>query len=199
MNKKSIIALVSVIALFLTGCSYFSQTPSSQNPTSTSAQTGLTEADARNIAEETCIKGGESLSPGYYNENSKTWWFDANLNTTKEGCNPACVVSEDTKTAEINWRCTGLIVPEESASEALKQLFAEKYPKYSETVTVSMDKETQDHARGSVSFETGKPGGLFLAAKIDAKWQIVFDGNGQISCDLSKYGFPADMLSDCAK
>jgi hypothetical protein len=44
-----------------------------------------------------------------YNINTKTWWFDLNLE--KEGCNPACVVNEETKTAEINWRCTGLIVP----------------------------------------------------------------------------------------
>jgi hypothetical protein len=69
------------------------------------------EAEARTIAEKSCIKGGEALGEGSYNENSETWWFDANLNTTKEGCNPACVVSAQTKTAEINWRCTGLIVP----------------------------------------------------------------------------------------
>ncbi|MCX6744576.1 MAG: hypothetical protein NTX82_03565 [Candidatus Parcubacteria bacterium] len=74
---------------------------------------GLSESDARLIAERTCIKGGEALSSGTYNEITKTWWFDANLNATKEGCNPACVVNEATKTAEINWRCTGLIVPKE--------------------------------------------------------------------------------------
>lgn len=68
----------------------------------------LSEAEARVIAEKSCIKGGEVLSAGIYNENSKTWWYDANLNATREGCNPACVVSEETKTAEINWRCTGL-------------------------------------------------------------------------------------------
>jgi len=68
----------------------------------------ITENEARVIAEKTCIKGGETLSIGYYNENSKTWWYDANLNSTQKGCNPACVVSEETKTAEINWRCTGL-------------------------------------------------------------------------------------------
>jgi len=67
------------------------------------------ETEAKVIAENSCIKGSETLSSGIYNENSKTWWFDANLNSTKPGCNPACVVSEMTKTAEINWRCTGLI------------------------------------------------------------------------------------------
>jgi len=71
----------------------------------------LGEAEAKTIAEKSCIKGGEALGGGTYNENTKTWWFDANLNATREGCNPACVVSEETKKAEINWRCTGLIPP----------------------------------------------------------------------------------------
>ncbi len=73
------------------------------------SQSALTEAEARLIAEKICVKSGEALGEGMYNPNSKTWWFDANLNSTPEGCNPACVVSEETRDAEINWRCTGLI------------------------------------------------------------------------------------------
>lgn len=70
----------------------------------------LSEAEARIIAEKSsCIKDRETLTKGIYNKISKTWWFDANLNEVKKGCNPACVVSEETKTAEINWRCTGLL------------------------------------------------------------------------------------------
>lgn len=72
----------------------------------------LSEAEAQIIAEDSCIKGGESLAAGIYNEITGTWWYDANLNSTREGCNPACVVSEQTRTAEINWRCTGLVEPE---------------------------------------------------------------------------------------
>ena len=71
----------------------------------------LIEAEARVIAEKSCIKGGEALGVGIYNENSKTWWYDANLNVTKSGCNPACVVDVVTKKADINWRCTGLKEP----------------------------------------------------------------------------------------
>jgi hypothetical protein len=71
----------------------------------------LTESQAKIIAEKSCIKWWEALSIWSYNENSKTWWFDANLNSTKQWCYPACVVSEITKTAEINWRCTWLIIP----------------------------------------------------------------------------------------
>jgi hypothetical protein len=69
----------------------------------------MSETDARIIAEATCIKGGEALGPGTYNEATKTWWFNANFNATKPGCNPACVVSAETRSAEVNWRCTGAI------------------------------------------------------------------------------------------
>jgi hypothetical protein len=69
----------------------------------------LSEAEARLIAEKSCIKGGESLTRGDYNSETKTWWYDANLNATREGCSSACVVSEETKIAEVNWRCNDLI------------------------------------------------------------------------------------------
>lgn len=69
------------------------------------------EEQARMIAERECIKGGEALGSGTYNEATKTWWFDANLNAIQPGCDPACVVSEKTRMAEINWRCTGAIPP----------------------------------------------------------------------------------------
>lgn len=146
-----------------------------------------------------CSNAGILTDKFAYNENSKTWWIDLERmpELERDGCNPACVVSEETKQAEVNWRCTGLIVPEESAEE-IQKLFAEKYPKYADTVKVIVERETQNHARGSVIFETGAPGGIFLAAEIDGKWQIVFDGNGQIPCNLSKYGFPGVMLEDCA-
>jgi len=72
----------------------------------------LTEAEARAIATKACVKGGETLASGYHNDYTKTWWFDANLNSAPKGCNPACVVSDETKQAEINWRCTGLLPPQ---------------------------------------------------------------------------------------
>jgi hypothetical protein len=83
-----------------------------QPPETTNTSAGTpTESEARAIAERTCIKGGEALSAGTRNDITKTWWFDANLNATREGCSPACVVSDETRLAEINWRCTGLLPP----------------------------------------------------------------------------------------
>lgn len=159
-----------------------------------------TEAEARAIAEKTCLKEGESLAAdaGMFNENSKTWWFDANLNEAPSGCHPACVVFEETGTAEINWRCTGLIAPVSTIGKMIKELLVGKYPKYAASLEANIEEEDESHARGSVIFEPGAPGGIFLAAKIDGKWKIVYDGNGQIPCSLSKYNFPSSMLSDCA-
>lgn len=61
-------------------------------------------------AKEIAIQGqcGDKLEDTYIcNEGTGTWWID--LDIQKEGCSPACVINVETKTAEINWRCTGLI------------------------------------------------------------------------------------------
>jgi hypothetical protein len=135
MKKIIIIAAAAVVVLATAAYSIYSvvmEKPLVQNPAP--VVTGkLSEAEARSIAEQTCIKGGEALSGGSYNDNSKTWWFDANLNATREGCNPACVVSEDTKQAEINWRCTGLVQPPPTGLKTVtddKQGITYSYPNY---------------------------------------------------------------------
>ena len=67
----------------------------------------LSLSEAKDIA----IQGqcGDKLKDTYIcNEITGTWWID--LDIEKEGCNPACVINVETKTAEINWRCTGLIL-----------------------------------------------------------------------------------------
>ncbi|MCK5491319.1 MAG: hypothetical protein KAI67_05770 [Candidatus Pacebacteria bacterium] len=65
------------------------------------------------IAQESkeCSMAGILTDKYFYNENSKTWWIGLERmpELEKDGCSPACVVSEETKSAEVNWRCTGLI------------------------------------------------------------------------------------------
>jgi hypothetical protein len=68
-------------------------------------------ADAQKIAEKSeCTASGQLLANHFCNANSGTWWI--NLSIEKKGCAPACVIEVATKKAEINWRCTGLILPE---------------------------------------------------------------------------------------
>jgi hypothetical protein len=76
----------------------------------------LTYEDARVLAQNSECTGEGALTEDYfYNENTKTWWIALRMKQEyeKAGCNPACVISEETRIAEINWRCTGLIEPEE--------------------------------------------------------------------------------------
>ena len=86
-------------------------------------------------------------------------------------------------------------------------MLGEKYS--SETIDkIIIKKSTEDHMRGMVNFlptkedlEVGRggEGGMFLAAKIDGEWRLIYDGNGVIKCSLvNKYNFPSDMITDCA-
>jgi len=68
---------------------------------------GQSMQHAYGIALDSCHEGTVS-DQGFFNPNSRTWWFD--IAADKPGCSPACVVAED-GSAEVNWRCTGLIVP----------------------------------------------------------------------------------------
>lgn len=70
--------------------------------------TEMTLEEAIEIAQNSdCVKEGNLTDESMYNNATKTWWID--LDIEKAGCAPACVINVETKQAEINWRCTGLI------------------------------------------------------------------------------------------
>jgi hypothetical protein len=58
-----------------------------------------------------CMEMGSLTDSHFYNPNSHTWWIDMDMKPefAKDYCSPACVVSEETGEAEINWRCTGAL------------------------------------------------------------------------------------------
>jgi len=71
--------------------------------------------EAEQIAEKSeCKVKGDLIKDAIFNENTNTWWINLEIKPefAKEGCSPACVISTVTKEAEINWRCTGLIIDE---------------------------------------------------------------------------------------
>jgi hypothetical protein len=65
----------------------------------------IEEAETIAMASE-CGEIGTLKETSACNTNTGTWWIDLDLD--KPGCAPACVVDIESKTAEINWRCTGL-------------------------------------------------------------------------------------------
>lgn len=77
-------------------------------------ETGLSYEETVLIAEASeCTEKGDLTDGVIHNTDTATWWIDLQMRPEfeEENCNPACVVDEVTKTAEINWRCTGLLPP----------------------------------------------------------------------------------------
>ena len=84
--------------------------PAGEVCTDVNSGASLSYEDAVDTAERSaCTQEGELKEAHFCNENTGTWWID--LEVEKPGCNPACVVDLNTKTAEINWRCTGALPP----------------------------------------------------------------------------------------
>ncbi|PIY59946.1 hypothetical protein COY95_04365 [Candidatus Woesearchaeota archaeon CG_4_10_14_0_8_um_filter_47_5] len=81
-----------------------------ETPPGGALEGSLSEEQARTLAQESaCTEEGRLSDEAFYNPNTQTWWITLILGTERQGCSPACVVSEHDQSAEINWRCTGLI------------------------------------------------------------------------------------------
>ena len=74
----------------------------------TSTGVSMSLFEAKGVAQASdCMLNGTLKDTGVCNSGTGTWWIDMDIE--KAGCNPACVVDIEARTAEINWRCTGLI------------------------------------------------------------------------------------------
>ncbi len=75
------------------------------------SKTRLSLSEAKKIYEASdCAQTGNFNGEFSCNEGTGTWWLG--IDATKSGCSPACVIHVGKRTAEINWRCTGLIIPQ---------------------------------------------------------------------------------------
>ena len=116
MSKRNVFVIsLVVLALLLAACGAPPATPvPSATPSSVPAPSvtpSMSLAAAKQIASDSaCIQWGALKDTAMYNPNSDTWWID--LAVDRPNCSPACVVDVNTKTAEVNWRCTGAVVPD---------------------------------------------------------------------------------------
>jgi len=190
---------LSLLILFLlSGCTLSQPPISKEIPTNEPLL--FTRDQAMEIGKRHCISAEESLSLGHHDASTQIWWFGANLLEVRNGCSPACVVSEKSKSAELKWICLITDNTESESRDAIRDLFAQKFPRYAKTINILIQQKTENHMRGGVSFEPGAPGGYFFAMRRDDLWQIILHGNGQIACEiLSQNEFPAQMLLDCAE
>lgn len=87
--------------------------------------------------------------------------------------------------------------PYPDTQQAIQAFLADKYKKPVSEVKVTITKEVQGFAAGSVLFGQGGPGegGMWLAV-LDNSWKVVWDGNGNVDCTKmrTQYGFPDTIL-----
>ncbi len=65
-------------------------------------------------SESPCVDEGSLTDTAQCNTTTGTWWIDMDIE--RPGCAPACVVDVNTRQAEINWRCTGALPPEDTVT-----------------------------------------------------------------------------------
>ena len=180
-HMKKVILFLPLIALVLTG--YSCQT----SPAKVNQNTNQDQTNMANPASVYCEQQGGKLE----------------IRTAADGSQSGtCVFADNSECDEwayFRHECSPQSQTEDISDE-IKQLFIQKYNKAEDEVTVTVNQQTADYARGGVKF--GKngigEGGIFLAAKVDGVWRLVFDGNGIYRCSqLKPYNFPESMAPDC--
>lgn len=88
--------------------------PGQQNCVSDDTGASMTLEEAMVVARSSmmCTNEGTLAENGMCNEITGTWWIDLETTIPREGCSPACVVNVNSHTAEVNYRCTGLVTGE---------------------------------------------------------------------------------------
>ncbi|MFH1443883.1 MAG: hypothetical protein ABIG34_00650 [Candidatus Peregrinibacteria bacterium] len=83
-----------------------------------------------------------------------------------------------------------------SAFETIAWELAQRHGDTQEQISLTMEQQTENHARASVRFGSeGSPGGIVLAVQNNGIWRVVFEGNGSVDCPALKAEmFPEEML-----
>lgn len=88
---------------------------------------------------------------------------------------------------------------QETVLHAITEEFSKKYNKPLSDFIIAVNTDVGNYAKGSVSLKGEGGGGLWFAAKVKNRWQLVYDGNGIIPCsDLRQYpDFPSSLIPQC--
>lgn len=117
------------------------------------------------------------------------FFFTKNLSVSTQ--NPSPVASPVQIAQEVS------PTPFPDTQSAIASFLAKKYQKPVSEVHVTVQKEVQGFASGSVLFGQGGPGegGMWLAY-LGNGWSVVWDGNGNVDCNKMRqeYGFPDTVL-----
>lgn len=83
-------------------------------------------------------------------------------------------------------------------SEVMVGLFAKKYSRSADDFVIKVVKSDGAFAQGSINIKNEPGGGMWFAAKTDKGWELAFDGNGMVTCQVANsYNFPSDIVTQC--
>jgi predicted lipoprotein with Yx(FWY)xxD motif len=133
-----------------------------------------------------CKDAGNITSAGaVYNNNSNTWWLA--IDRDMPGCNPACVVYAS-RSAEVNYRCTGVIVyTVKAANSTLGEILVDNggYSLYSFTPDTSGVSTCYGSCAATwppllvvdtISIPNGLDGTFGASARTDNSTQVTYNG-----------------------
>ncbi|OQA93743.1 MAG: hypothetical protein BWY24_00346 [Microgenomates group bacterium ADurb.Bin219] len=85
----------------------------------------------------------------------------------------------------------------EALKTAIKKALVAKHGSSANELKISVSKVVGGYAQGGASGEGG--GGMWFGAKVNGQWQLVWDGNGVITCESfgSYPDFPKEMVPEC--
>jgi len=82
--------------------------------------------------------------------------------------------------------------------EIISELFGKKFDRPALDFVIEVIKSDGTFGQGSINIKNEPGGGMWFAAKTANGWELAFDGNGMITCDVvDKYSFPRDIVTQC--
>lgn len=205
MNKRQItigITMLLTITVLVAACGQTIQSPndSQQNTNPETSQNTYSGGDSNNpdksVNETDTTEPDDNGMPDLTTKEPNFPQLEI-IDTEENGDDNLQLIEETTPKLELAEKNT---IPEFDTKTQLIAAFAEKYDKPMSEIELNISQETENYAKGTVSFFPHSIGnsGYFLAAKIDGKWTLAFDGNGSYDCnEMLEYNFPEDMIPGC--
>jgi hypothetical protein len=86
----------------------------------------------------------------------------------------------------------------EDDAEAIRAALIEKTGIGADKLEFAVAQNSGLHARGTLKHKDDPGGAYFIAAKVDDRWVIVYDGQATPACTaIAPYEFPVDMVPEC--
>lgn len=89
--------------------------------------------------------------------------------------------------------------PQDTMLKSVAEALSKKYHKPADSYIVTLSTKSGNYAKGSVTVMGEQGGGLWFAANVYGVWQLVYDGNGIVTCsNLTAYpDFPSTLIPQC--